>query len=76
MLNVKVMEIINSKIEKFDTLPEDNCCSPAAFCVYIMLYRDIPRLITITTLFFIADLLPIRNRLLSNLARTFALLVQ
>lgn len=55
--------------------PEGKCCSPAASFAYIILHRDLSLLITIITL-FIADILPICNRLLSDLARTFPLLVQ
>lgn len=51
------------------------CCSPAASFVYIMLKTFFP-LITIIALFFIADILPICNRLLSDLTRAFPLFVQ
>ena len=52
----------------------EKCGSPAAF-EFILCYTEILPLITIITL-FIADLLPFCNRLFSNPARTFSLLVQ
>lgn len=55
--------------------PEGKCCSPAASFAYIMLHGDLSPLIAIITL-FVADFLPICNRLLSDLAHTFPLLVQ